>query len=72
MDDKILVIYGLCTDFLTALHHTEDRQQKLTDAEVMTTALVAMVFFGGNFDEAQPWSFQPTIASDSRSVCDTL
>jgi hypothetical protein len=53
MDDKILAIYCLCTDFLKALHHREDRQQKMTDAEVMTTALVAMVFFGGNFAHAR-------------------
>ena len=53
MDDKILAIYCLCTDFLTALHHAEDRQQKMTDAEVMTTALVAMVCFGGNFEHAR-------------------
>jgi hypothetical protein len=42
MDDNILAIYCLCTDFLKALHHAEDRQQNMTDAEVMTTALVAV------------------------------
>ena len=67
MDDKILAIYCLCTDFLTALHHTEDRQQKMTDAEVMTTALVAMVFFGGNFEHARALlgtnQYMPTMLS---------
>ena len=53
MDDHILAIYGVCHDFLKALHHREDRQQKMTDAEVMTTALVAMLFFGGNFEHAR-------------------
>ena len=53
MDDNILALYCLCTDFLTALQPAEDRHQKMTDAEVMTTALVAMVFFGGNFEQAR-------------------
>src|SRR5215475_9312586 len=53
MDDQILAIYCLCTAFLKALHHREDRQQKMTDAEVMTTALVAMLFFGGTFEHAR-------------------
>ena len=53
MDDHILAIYGVCHDFLKALQHREDRQQKMTDAEVMTTALVAMRFFGGNFEQAR-------------------
>jgi hypothetical protein len=53
MDDHLLAIYGVCHDFLKALHHREDRQQKMTDAEVMTTALVAMRFFGGNCEQAR-------------------
>ena len=53
MDDHILAIYCVCHDFLKALHHREDRQQKMTDAEVMTTALVARLFFGGNFEHAR-------------------
>jgi hypothetical protein len=53
MDDHILAIYCVCHDFLKALQHREDRQQKMTDAEVMTTALVAMRFFGGHFEQAR-------------------
>jgi hypothetical protein len=53
MDDHILAIYGVCHDVLKALHHREDWQQNMTDAEVMTTALVAMRFFGGNFAQAR-------------------
>jgi hypothetical protein len=70
MDDQILAIYYLCTDFLTALHHAEDCQHKMTDAEVMTTALVAMVFFGGNFEHARALlgtrQYMPTMLSRSR------
>ena len=70
MDDQILAIYGLCTDFLTARHHAEDRKQKMTDAEVMTTALVAMVFCGGNFEHARARlgtrQYMPTMLSRGR------
>jgi hypothetical protein len=53
MEEKILVIYCLCDDLLKTLHHYEDPQQRMKDAEVMTTALVAMLFFGGNFEHAR-------------------
>jgi hypothetical protein len=70
MDDQILAIYCVCHDFLKALHHWEDRQQKMTDAEVMTTALVAMLFFGGNFEHARALlgtsQYMPTMLSRSR------
>ena len=70
MDDKILAMYCLCTDFLTVLHHAEDHQQKMTDAEVMTTALVAMVFCGGNFEHARALlgtsQYMPTMLSRGR------
>ena len=70
MDDQILAIYCVCHDFLNALHHREDRQQKMTAAEVMTTALVAMLFCGGNFEHARALlgtsQYMPTMLSRSR------
>jgi hypothetical protein len=53
MDDHSLARYGVCHDFLQALHQREDRQQKMTEAAVMTTVLVAMLFFGGHCDHAR-------------------
>ncbi len=49
MDTHIVAVYCLCADMLAALHHRDDRQCHLTDAEVMTIALVAALFFGGNY-----------------------
>src|SRR5262245_37727048 len=70
MDDQILAIDCLCTDVLKARHQAEDRQQQMTDAEVMTTALVAMGFFGGNFEHARARlgtsPYRPTRLSRSR------
>jgi len=47
MDYKIILVYCLCADLLKALQHKEDVQCKISDAEVMTAALVAALFFGG-------------------------
>jgi hypothetical protein len=53
MDDQILAVYGLSADLLNALGHAEDPQQQLSDAEVMTTGVVAMWFFRGNVEAAR-------------------
>jgi Transposase DDE domain len=53
MDEEILAIYCMVADILKALGHVEDPQQKVCDAEVITTALVAMLFFRGNFESAR-------------------
>jgi hypothetical protein len=53
MDMKIILVYCLCADLLIALHHQEDPQSTMSDAEVMTTALVAALFFGGNYKLAR-------------------
>jgi Transposase DDE domain len=53
MDEKILALCGLCADILNAIGHTEDPQQQRSDAEVITTGLVAMWFFRGNFEAAR-------------------
>jgi hypothetical protein len=70
MDEKILAIYCLCADSLQALGHAEEPQQKMSDAEVVTTALVAMLCFRGNFEAARallcaPW-YMPHMLSRSR------
>jgi hypothetical protein len=70
MDEKILVIYCLCADVLQALGAAEDSQQQMSDAEVMTTALVAMLFFRGNFEAARTFlstsRYMPHMLSRSR------
>jgi hypothetical protein len=41
MDEKIIATYCLCDDLLHALHHQEDPQCQMSDAEVLTTAFTA-------------------------------
>lgn len=53
MDDRIVAIYCLCDDLLKELRHHEDPQCEMSDAEVMTTALVAARFFGGSHEHAR-------------------
>jgi len=70
MDTQIIVIFCLCADMLKSLHHYEDRQCRMTDAEVMTTAIVAMLYFKGNFNLASRFMFHggyiPNMLSKSR------
>lgn len=53
MDTRIVAVYCLCDDMLKALHHRDDPQCQMTDAEVMTTAIVAALDFGGNMEKAR-------------------
>ena len=53
MDDTIITTYYLCEEFLKAIGHTDDRQVRLSTAEVMCTALLAAAFFGGNIEKTR-------------------
>lgn len=53
MDTQALVIYCITDDILKAMNHQQNSQQKMTDAQVITTAIVAMRFFSGNFEKAR-------------------
>ena len=49
MDYQIILVYCLCADLLLALQHHEDSQCQMSDAEVMTAAIVAALYFGGKY-----------------------
>lgn len=53
MDETIIATYCLCDDLLKAMHHRTDPQCKMSDAEVMTTALIAALFFRGTLESAR-------------------
>jgi Transposase DDE domain len=53
MDEKILAMSCLCSDILKALGHANNPQDEMSDAEVMTTGLVAMLFLRGTFEAAR-------------------
>ena len=70
MDTQIIVVFCLCADMLKSLHHYEDRQCRMSDAEVMTTAIIAMLYFKGNFCLASWYLYEhryiPNMLSRSR------
>jgi hypothetical protein len=49
MCDSTLAIYCFIDDFLKASGHREDIRIEVSDAEVITIALTAMLHFGGVF-----------------------
>ncbi len=53
MYDRTLAIYCFVDDLLKALQHREDTRCEVSDAEVVTCAIVAMLWFGGNFERSR-------------------
>jgi len=49
---EIIAIYAIVEDLLKATGHQEDCRVQMSDAEVVTSALVAAKFFGGNQEQA--------------------
>ena len=70
MDDQIVATYCLCDDVLKALDHYEDPQRQMSDAEVMTTAIVAALHFRGNWERVRELlghgGYIPTMLGKSR------
>jgi Transposase DDE domain len=70
MDETIITTYCLCDDRLKAIHHQEHSQGQMNDAEVMTTALTAALFFRGNHESARimlkQYGYIPHMLSKSR------
>jgi len=53
MDSQIVAIYCICDDIFKGMRHYEDKQRQTSDAEVMTTSIVAALFFGGNMEKSR-------------------
>lgn len=70
MLDEIIAIHAITDDLLTALGHHEDSRSTMSDAEVITSALVAAKFFGGNQEQACNYLLEdgliPNMLSKSR------
>ncbi len=70
IDAQIVAVYCLCDDLLKALYHQEDPQCRMSDAEVMTSAIIAALYFRGNFEAArrflQDHGYVPNALSKSR------
>jgi IS5 family transposase len=51
--DHTTALYCIVDDLLKAISHAEDPRRAMSDAEVLTTALVAAHCFGGNVEHAR-------------------
>jgi len=67
---ETIAIYAITDDLLKAIGHQDGIRSQLSDAEVITTALVAARFFGGNHQNAQDYlkehGLMPKMLSKSR------
>lgn len=70
MLNKIIAIYAIIDDLLKAIGHREDIRVRMSDAEIITTALVAAMFFSGNHSKACAYmkdhKLVPTMLQKSR------
>ncbi len=70
MDTQIITVYVVTADLLKSLHHHEEAQCQMSDAEVLTTAIVAALFFSGKIESSrqflQEQGYIPHMLSKSR------
>lgn len=52
-EDKIISIFCLVDDLLKQIKHKEHPFRKVSDSEVITTAIVSALYFGGHLDNAR-------------------
>jgi Transposase DDE domain len=52
-EDKIIRIYCIVDDILKSIGHPEDSRRKVSDSEIITTALVSGLYFGGHLDNSR-------------------
>ncbi|WP_375474241.1 hypothetical protein [uncultured Nostoc sp.] len=48
MLNEIIAIYAITDDLLKAIGHHEDGRTEMIYAKIITTALIAAIFFSGN------------------------
>ena len=70
MIDHTVALYCITDDLLKAVGHKDDRRRAMTDAEVLTTALLAAHCFGGNVEHSRRFlhetGLMPCMLSRSR------
>ena len=49
--DKIIGIYCIVDDILKGIGHKEDSRRKVSGSEIIATAVVSALYFGGHVDK---------------------
>jgi IS5 family transposase len=52
-DSKIIALFCIVDDMLKSLGHREDCRSRVSDSEIITTAFVSVLYFGGHLDHAR-------------------
>ena len=55
MEEQIITLYVICDEFLKYMNRHDHAKSEMSDAEVLTTGLVAMLYCGGNYAQARRW-----------------
>jgi hypothetical protein len=70
MDTTIVAVFTICDDILRAMRHQDDVRSQMSNAEVMTTAIVSMLYFSGSFEKSRIFlremGYIPRMLSKSR------
>ena len=53
MVDEIITIFYTCDEYLKAIEHKDDKQARISTSEIITIAVVAAKFFGGNYETSR-------------------
>ncbi len=68
--DKVIGIYCIVDDILKGIGHKDDSRRKVSDSEIITTAIVSALYFGGHMDNARGFmkltGFVPAMLDKSR------
>lgn len=67
MEKQIVPIYVICDEFLKYMNHKAHPDSQMSDAEVLTTAIVATLYCGGNYAQARRWLAVPQYIPDMLS-----
>jgi hypothetical protein len=69
-ESKIIALYCIVDDLLKGINHQEPSSRRVGDREVITTALVSALYFGGHLDNARGFmkitGFVPAMLDKSR------
>lgn len=52
-ENKVIALFCIVDDLLKAMRHKEDVRVRVSDSEVITTAFVSTLYFGGHLDNAR-------------------
>ena len=72
MVEEIITIFCLCDDYLKTIGQKDNHQARISTSEVLTTAIVATKYFGGNYQKSRMFldghGYIPNMLSESRFI----